>query len=564
MQFGNTFTDWIKRTDTNENSDDSMSISSECAIIDDSILKSTEHDHSTSAEGRIHDNVVAVNKPPWVKLKECLVLFWERICERVLEFYERAKEVARNSNAMEVIRNSKAIEVIRIFYSHAMKVIRNAMEGIRNSKAMKFVRNNIWLVVGVAAVVLILFCLLIAGVSIGLGNSKIQDDSPGDGFDFTGIDVTDTPTTIITKEPTKSPTIAPTTEPSSAPTTTYAPSHSPSDLPSAAPTFSPTALPSASPTTTPLPTELPSFTPTYTPTQAIDPVARPPILPFNEDADSILTFCVVADAPYTEVELAELPDQIATQTDGCEFLIHLGDIFVGDTPCLADDYETMRDIMLESNAPAFMVPGDNEWNDCIRAEIDSGWGHWTNQFLGFEDNWNHTFSIARQPGYPENFYFIEKRTLLFGLNIVGGRVHNTTEWKTRLRSEYKWVRDVMTLNLVNMKTADGVILMAHAHPSENHREFFNAFRVFLRDELKNEFPVMYLHGDGHNFLYTPNYHNQSNFLRVQHEGGTNEPVLKIMAGPGRGPGGRSSVHNAFQYDRQLNVFPSRLKQNNKQ
>eukprot|EP00537_Pseudo-nitzschia_pungens_P018673 CAMPEP_0172401182 /NCGR_PEP_ID=MMETSP1061-20121228/49051_1 /TAXON_ID=37318 /ORGANISM="Pseudo-nitzschia pungens, Strain cf. pungens" /LENGTH=62 /DNA_ID=CAMNT_0013134735 /DNA_START=63 /DNA_END=248 /DNA_ORIENTATION=+ len=62
MQFGNTFTDWIKRTDTNENSDDSMSISSECAIIDDSILKSTEHDHSTSAEGRIHDNVVAVNK----------------------------------------------------------------------------------------------------------------------------------------------------------------------------------------------------------------------------------------------------------------------------------------------------------------------------------------------------------------------------------------------------------------------------------------------------------------------------------------------------------------------
>lgn len=219
--------------------------------------------------------------------------------------------------------------------------------------------------------------------------------------------------------------------------------------------------------------------------------------------------------------------------------------------------------MIESDTPAFLVPGDNEWNDCIRSEIDIGWDHWTNHFVGFENNWNHTFSVVRQPGYEENFYFIKKRSLVFGLNIVGGRVHNETEWETRLRSEYNWVREVMLLNLVDMKSSDGVIIMAHAHPSEDHHEFFNAFRVFLRDELKNEFPVLYLHGDGHDFLYTPSYHNQSNFLRIQHEGGTNEPILKIMAGPGRGPEGRSSVHNAFQYDRQLDVFPSRVKEKNK-
>jgi len=235
-------------------------------------------------------------------------------------------------------------------------------------------------------------------------------------------------------------------------------------------------------------------------------------------------------------------------------LVHLGDIFVGDTPCDIKDYKAIQDIMLASHVPAFLVPGDNEWNDCLRNNIDIGWNHWTNHFIGFENNWNHTFSIARQPGYEENFYFIEKRILIFGLNIVGGRVHNATEWKTRLRSEYSWVRSVMRLNLLDMNTTDGVILMAHAHPSEDHQDFFTPLRVFLRDELQNRFPVLYLHGDGHNFLYTPNYQNQSNFLRIQHEGGTTEPVLKIMAGPERGKGKRSNVYDAFQYDRQLELL----------
>eukprot|EP00536_Pseudo-nitzschia_multiseries_P007628 jgi/Psemu1/196073/e_gw1.181.43.1 len=428
--------------------------------------------------------------------------------------------------------------------------------------------NNTPLVLGVTAIALIAICLIVVGSTIGFGKNTIGDKSQGDGFDFSGVgstnSPTNSPTTKIKSGPTTSPSTTPLKPDTAQPTfmpSTSAPSHLPSDLPSLAPSVTR----SASPTITASPTEVPSVTPTYIPTEEVDPVARPPILPFdaNEDSDSILTFCVIADAPYTERELAELPDQIATQTEGCEFLVHLGDIFVGDTPCNVEDYEIMRDIMLESDAPAFLVPGDNEWNDCIRAEIDTGWSHWTNHFLGFENNWNHTFSIARQPGYEENFYFIRKRSLVFGLNIVAGRVHDAVEWQTRLRAEYKWVRDVMLLNLVDMKTCDGVILMAHAHPSEDHSEFFNAFRVFLRDELNNEFPVMYLHGDGHDFIYTPNYHNQANFLRIQHEGGTNEPVLKIMAGPGRGPGGRSSVHNAFQYDRQLGVFPSRVKDNNK-
>jgi len=377
-------------------------------------------------------------------------------------------------------------------------------------------------------------------------------------------DPTKDPTRAQTKNPTRDPTSAPISDPISDPTSdpTSAPISDPISDPTSDPTKDPTRAQTRNPTSEPTraPVRPPTRTPTSEPTRApIRPPTRTPTsdptsAPVIPDSDSILTFCVIADAPYTQRESDELPGQIATQMEGCEFLVHLGDIFVGNTACDIKGYEAIHNIMLQSHAPAFLVPGDNEWNDCFRSNIDIGWNHWTDHFIGFENNWNHNLSVMRQPGYEENFYFIKKRTLVFGLNIVGGRVHDKTEWTTRLRSEYAWVRDIMLLNLVDMNMTDGVILMAHAHPSEDHKEFFNAFSVFLRDELKNEFPVLYLHGDGHNFMYTPNYHDQSNFLRIQHEGGTNEPVLKIKAGPGRGSNGRSSVYDAFQFDRQLELL----------
>jgi hypothetical protein len=281
----------------------------------------------------------------------------------------------------------------------------------------------------------------------------------------------------------------------------------------------------------------------------------------EDNADSITTFCVIADVPYTQVELDELPNQIATQMEGCEFLVHLGDIFKGGTECNTEDYIIIQDVMLQSHVPVFVVPGDNEWNDCQHPNI--GWENWSDHFLEFESNWNHTFSVMRQPEFKENFYFLHKRTLVFGLNIVGGRVHDKTEWQTRLESEFLWVKGVLELNIVDTETADGVILMAHAQPSEDHQEFFNAFRMFIENELENKFPVLYLHGDGHNFLNTSNFQNQSNFLRIEHEGGTKEPVLKIMAGPKR-TGPRTNAYNAFQYDRQLELMNNNNNNNNQE
>jgi hypothetical protein len=263
-----------------------------------------------------------------------------------------------------------------------------------------------------------------------------------------------------------------------------------------------------------------------------------------------MTFCVIADVPYTQQEADELPNQISTQMDGCEFMVHLGDLFIGDTFCEEEDYLLIRGMMLESKVATFVVPGDNEWNDCQRSVIEVGWERWTTHFLHFENYWAHNFTVARQPGYQENFYFIHKRTLVMGLNIVGGRVHNSTEWSLRLASQSEWVRSVLNAHLPT-GNADGVILLSHAKPSADHLEFTMPLRNYIRDELQNRYPILYLHGDGHDFMYTPHFLRQPNLLRMQHEGGVNEPILKILADPRKH---KNSVYSAFQYDRQLELM----------
>ena len=50
----------------------------------------------------------------------------------------------------------------------------------------------------------------------------------------------------------------------------------------------------------------------------------------RSDSETLLTFCVIADVPYVEEEALALPKQIQNETEGCEFLVHLGDIMPGD------------------------------------------------------------------------------------------------------------------------------------------------------------------------------------------------------------------------------------------
>lgn len=188
-----------------------------------------------------------------------------------------------------------------------------------------------------------------------------------------------------------------------------------------------------------------------------------------------------------------------------------------------------------------------KWNDCgSNAMIDVAWNRWETHFMQLENNWNHTFPVVRNVDYPENFYFVHKKTLIFGINIVGGRVHDPDEWNTRHTATAKWIEEVVEMFVPSF--ASGVIIMAHAKWTENHVDFFDPLRRLVRDEWKNEIPFLYLHGDGHAYQHKRGFLNQPNLLSIQHMGGVKNPILKIQMDPFmNGP----HVTNAFQVDRQL-------------
>ena len=413
-------------------------------------------------------------------------------------------------------------------------------------------KRKICLIIGVIAVTLITIFLGIVATMIGrsfiTSAANASNEEPFDftevGPDFGHLDEEDPLASTLLKAPSFRPTGTPTYTPTKKVAT---------KLPTAPPTKVnriPTAVPSPNPTEEPKPlTPAPTGIPTLNPTP--QPVTNAPITPPDGTSDTLLTFCVIADVPYNNNEVKELPNQIATQMEGCEFLVHLGDIMTGDDACTDDKYSDVRDMLLASPVPAFIVVGDNEWNDCgNNNQIKAGWNLWEKNFMQIEDNWaNHPFNVTRQLGYQENFYFVHKRTLVIGLNIVGGKVHDSGEWITRLSKSHEWVESLVLQNVPS--NADGVIVMAHGRPTTDHRHFFNPMRTMMEDVLDNKVPLLYLHGDGHSWIYTPNYYEQSNYLRIQHAGGVRDPILKILADPNKlGP----SVTDSFQYDRQLDKF----------
>ena len=101
-----------------------------------------------------------------------------------------------------------------------------------------------------------------------------------------------------------------------------------------------------------------------------------------------VTFAVTGDAPYDKVgdttELERLRRDVAAVQDVL-FVAHVGDLKTGSTPCTAQTYTQVAEVMCNAQVPALVLPGDNEWNDCERTKDQGfdtveGWKHWDRSF----------------------------------------------------------------------------------------------------------------------------------------------------------------------------------------
>ena len=253
-----------------------------------------------------------------------------------------------------------------------------------------------------------------------------------------------------------------------------------------------------------------------------------------QDPASLVRFSAMGDVPYSPGEDRLLAQQITALPKANEFVIHLGDIKSGLSPCNEQAYIKVQQLLSRSRAPVFIIPGDNEWNDC--PDPAKAWAHWVKHFTRFDKKWKHQLPVFRQIGRKENFSFLHRGVLFVGLNIVGGRLHDAAEWKKRHAECLEWTR--RNLEIFGEK-ASSLVIFGHALPNQNHKDFFDPFN---KDAGTFGKPILYLHGDGHRWIHDRPC-AAKNILRVQVDmGGIAPPVLVTVTDDPRSP---------FVFDRRM-------------
>lgn len=306
-----------------------------------------------------------------------------------------------------------------------------------------------------------------------------------------------TPTLPPTFKPTatSAPTLLPTFKPTSAPTTTSAPT--------LLPTSTPSSIPTTTSTPTPPQTSAPSSTPTITSTPTSPLTSAPTSLPTVSPIPSFQTehfvVYIMGDTPYTRIDSVKLRQQINSLPRDAGALFHLGDIMRGfQGLCSLERYTGVYEDLKKSHAPLFIVPGDNDANDC--PSFDRAWHNWKTAFLHpsrvAESVWDvsHFGEITRQQS-SANFAFVHRRVLIIGVDVVGGQPHNRREWKSRHADNVDWIET--HIQRYYGVEADTILLLGHARPAKSTSEFFQSSFNTLQNLNVNMNRVLYVHGDGH-------------------------------------------------------------------
>jgi len=262
-------------------------------------------------------------------------------------------------------------------------------------------------------------------------------------------------------------------------------------------------------------------------------------------------FYAIGDVPYNNIQKGQLRTHMKNLPSDGEFLIHVGDIRPVMAPmalCRREEYMQVRDILLESKIPVFILPGDNEWTDC--GNLEEGQSFWMEAFQEFDKNWDHSFSVHRHPRRPENFHFVHKRTIFFGLNLVGGEILDKPSFAIQLEEQFEWVKEMLDKHVVEDDTLS-VVIFGHALPRLVHQTFFGPLKKYITNVLKNDIPVMYLNGDYHYYDFEQNYMGLENMQRLQVDMGTTYPPLKVSVSVLDDSFGDSRWNETFSHDRMI-------------
>lgn len=231
------------------------------------------------------------------------------------------------------------------------------------------------------------------------------------------------------------------------------------------------------------------------------------------------------DAVCIRKDLHTISHQEEGNSDG-QFLVHVGDFQSAIlTGCDEYAYNSAHSLMAPSNSsklPIFMLPGDNDWNDC--PQPDTAWEHFWNYFGRFEELWDLShLHVQRQKSREENFSIYKGGVLFVGMNIVGGSVHDPVEWMERLEDNMEWFMESVAQPKSNGNLR-AIVIFGHAQPRNVHNTLFDP----LAQEIKNlGYPTLYVCGDSHVWQVAHNFKDVPNWTKINVDMGRYAPPVRL-------------------------------------
>jgi hypothetical protein len=178
--------------------------------------------------------------------------------------------------------------------------------------------------------------------------------------------------------------------------------------------------------------------------------------------------------------------------------------------------------------------------------------YWNKLFLSFENNWDHSFTVARDPTMPQNFAFVHQNVLFLAVDVPNVGQNSPNDWDGFLQTVMAWASLVIRDYDQEMNGAVGrIVLFSHAMPKSENDAFYDALQDLFNNELNSFHPVLFINGDGHYWELEDYFRGESNFRRLQVRGEAAEDptMIRVVA-----TGEHQDVAEAFEYYRGYGSF----------
>ncbi len=117
----------------------------------------------------------------------------------------------------------------------------------------------------------------------------------------------------------------------------------------------------------------------------------------------------MGEVPYSSGEYAALEADLANVGPNDQFFVHLGDV-QSQGSCDASTYSSVASSLRTSSIPVFIIPGDNEWNDCPNP--NQAWTYWDANLMRLDASWSHSFNVLRQYHPPGKLCICARRCVV--------------------------------------------------------------------------------------------------------------------------------------------------------